>query len=277
VGSVDAQSGKVAAGRANHPRVYALALLSVGAKAASWPLVFEPKRSFVPRPPKLIAPPGVPPIRVLGLSAASIQAPPQAPPPATPPPPAAIGLNVPAPPAIPTFPSATALPIAPPAPLAPPPPPASTNPLPLSLSLNLSGVAVPPTPGVSAQPTPPVNPAPPGGARKEARQKQAATAKSEEGESSGVQERAGVDTAEGPYNPSAFTRRDRIAPAADGFTPLHHRAQPSAWTTGLQWGGGIGLMALALALGFTTVRPTPRRRPGADVTPAPAYVHRRRR
>jgi hypothetical protein len=66
-----------------------------------------------------------------------------------------------------------------------------------------------------------------------------------------------------------MTRRDRIKPAADGFTPLDRaHAQPSAWTTGLQWGGGVGLMALALALGFTTLRPTPRGRRHPPVVPA---------
>ena len=68
-----------------------------------------------------------------------------------------------------------------------------------------------------------------------------------------------------------YARAD-VKPAADGFTPLHPRTQPSAWVTGLEWGGGIGLMALALALGFVTVRPTPRRRP-PDL-PAPAWNRR---
>jgi hypothetical protein len=142
--------------------------------------------------------------------------------------------------------------------------------------VNPVGIAVPPTPGVTAQPTPPVNPAPPGGARKEARQKQAATAKSEEGaDARAGQESGGVDTATGPDAPHgvAMTRRDRIKAAPDGFTPRAHARQPSAWTTTLQWGGGMSLMALALALGFTTVRPTPRRRD--DVTPAPSWVRRR--
>jgi hypothetical protein len=44
----------------------------------------------------------------------------------------------------------------------------------------------------------------------------------------------------------------------------------------LQWGGGITLMALALALGFTTVRPTPRGRRRDDVTPAPVWLRQRR-
>jgi hypothetical protein len=134
---------------------------------------------------------------------------------------------------------------------------------------------VPPTPGFTAQPTPPVNPAPPGGARKEARQKQAATAKSEEGGSPDVQK---VDTANGPVNPTgaAMTRRDRERATATGFTGVTHAEQRSAWVTGLQWGGGIGLAAIVLALGFTTLRPTPRRRPGPEIAPAPAWARRRR-
>jgi hypothetical protein len=136
---------------------------------------------------------------------------------------------------------------------------------------------VPPTTGVAAQPTPPVNPSPPGGARKEAKQHQASAAKSEEGSS---ETGASPGEAQGRTNlgtdPSnGATRRDRVKPAADGFTPLTRaHAQPSAWTTGLQWGGGIGLMAIALALGYTTLRPTPRRR--TPVVPAPAWAWRRR-
>jgi hypothetical protein len=138
---------------------------------------------------------------------------------------------------------------------------------------------VPPTTGVAAQPTPPVNPSPPGGARKEAKQHQASAAKSEEG-SAGDAKEAGGDLAQGRLGTGeqAMTRRDRIKPAADGFTPMTRaHAQPSAWTTGLEWGGGIGLMALVLALGFTTLRPTPRGRRRPPVVPAPAYVRQRRR
>jgi hypothetical protein len=204
----------------------------------------------------------VPPIRVLGLSAASLQGPPQAPPPATPPP---IGqsLSFPAMPGMPSLPTAAVPPTTPPVPPPPPPPPSSQGgPPPLNLSLDLAGISLPPTPGVSAQPTPPVNPAPPGGARKEARQKQAATAKSEEGASE-AGEQAG-DPVDGPPGPGhAFTRR---------------RAEPqaSAWVSGLQWGGGITVMALGLALGFTTLRPTPRGRRREEVTPAPVWLRNRR-
>jgi hypothetical protein len=146
--------------------------------------------------------------------------------------------------------------------------------VPLNLAVNPVGIAVPPTPGVTAQPTPPVNPAPPGGARKEARQKQAATAKSEEGSAQDV----GVDLAQQKSTDPAAnaTARDRPRAQPGSVTATRRNAQPSAWTTGLQWGGGMTLMALALALGFTTVRPTPRRRPGPDVAPAPAWLRNRR-
>jgi hypothetical protein len=75
-----------------------------------------------------------------------------------------------------------------------------------------------------------------------------------------------------------MTRRDRVKPAAGGFTPLTRgHTQASAWITGLHWGGGIGILALSLALGFTTLRPTPRGRRRPPVVPAPAYVRYRRR
>jgi hypothetical protein len=68
-----------------------------------------------------------------------------------------------------------------------------------------------------------------------------------------------------------MTRRQPPHP----FTAIHVRAQPSAWTHGLEWGGGLTLMALVLALGYTTVRPTPRRR-RAPAAPMPAWARRRR-
>src|SRR5207249_3687544 len=58
IAQVDPQSGKVVTGRGNHPRVYAIAELSVAGKAASYPLVFEPRRSYVaPRPSVIVAQP----------------------------------------------------------------------------------------------------------------------------------------------------------------------------------------------------------------------------
>jgi hypothetical protein len=73
-----------------------------------------------------------------------------------------------------------------------------------------------------------------------------------------------------------MTRRDRVHAEPGSFTAVRHAEQASAWTTGLQWGGGTILMALVLAFGWTTVWPTPRRCPGPDVTPAPAWARRRR-
>jgi hypothetical protein len=122
-----------------------------------------------------------------------------------------------------------------------------------------------------------VNPAPPSGsaARKEAKQRQAATAKSEEGAQEEAQQ-SGGDLAQGPpLSPgSGMSRRDRVRPGPS-ITPLARAAQPSAWPRGLLYGGGIGLAALSLALGFTVLRPRPRRRP--PVVPAPARAPLRRR
>jgi hypothetical protein len=73
---------------------------------------------------------------------------------------------------------------------------------------------------------------------------------------------------------NASTRRDRVAPA-QSFTPLAHHDQASAWVRDLEWGGGIALMALTLAFGWITVRPTPKRR--EPELPAPAFNEVRRR
>ena len=43
---LDQQTGQITTGKGAHPRVYAIGVLSVGAKAATWPIVFEPRRSF---------------------------------------------------------------------------------------------------------------------------------------------------------------------------------------------------------------------------------------
>src|SRR5207249_4710681 len=62
----DPETGEIVTGRGNHGRLYALAVLSVGDKAASFPLVFEPRRSYVPPRPNVIVAPPLPQIRVLG-------------------------------------------------------------------------------------------------------------------------------------------------------------------------------------------------------------------
>jgi hypothetical protein len=129
-------------------------------------------------------------------------------------------------------------------------------------------------------PTPPVNPAPPGGARREARQRQAAAQKSGADNEEGSQE--GGDLANKPPSADGTASMTRLeARRADrrraepSFTPLAHADQPSAWATGALYTGGITLMSLALALTWTRGRPTPRRR-SPDV-PAPAWSPARRR
>jgi hypothetical protein len=76
-------------------------------------------------------------------------------------------------------------------------------------------------------------------------------------------------------DPNASMRRDRVAPG-QSFTPLAHHGQSSAWARDLQWGGGLTLMALVLALGFTTVRPGSRRRQPEIPAPARVWSHTRR-
>jgi hypothetical protein len=157
-----------------------------------------------------------------------------------------------------------------PAPPLPPLPPSASTAQPLSLFLNAPGLLVSPQSTVVPPPAPPIQPAPPGGARKEARQKQAATQDSGAGSDNKVSDAAG-DLAQTPNEPgTAFTRHDPNA-----FTALSHRDQPSAWARDLQWGGGLTLMSLVLFFGWITVRPTPRRR--TPEVPSPAWARDRRR
>jgi hypothetical protein len=280
---IDRQTGTVTAGRGNHPRIYAVALLSVGDKVATYPLAFEPRRSFRPAPPpaQLVvrAQHLVPAIHVLAAGAAAAPASPPPPPP--PPPPGNVNPNTPAVPGMPP-PSAPAAapPPAPPAPPPPPPPPGFSQGLPLSLSAPLAPISIqasviPPTP-------PPINPAPPSGgaARKEAKQRQAATAKSEEtGQEKTASESQGVpgdSTANAPYSGGhAMSRRADAGASQHPFTRLVHADQPSAWARGALYGGAMTLAALLLALGFTAARPRSRRRP--PELPAPAWARSRRR
>jgi hypothetical protein len=275
VGTVDDQTGRVTAGSGNHPRVYAIAVLSVGDKAASYPMVFEPRRSFRPAPApaqqRLASPRAVPAINVLAAGAAA--APGSAPPPPPPPPPGNMTPNTPAVPGLPP-PAApgSAPPPAPPAPPPPPPPPGFSQGLPLTLSAPISPISVqatviPPTP-------PPIQPAPPSGgaARKEAKQRQAAAAKSEEGgQEQGAQE-TGADGADAQGRVSAAdvprSAMTRSGGERHAFTALRHDDQPSAWSTTALYGGTAGFTALVLALGWLTLRPTPRRR--EPKLPAPA-------
>jgi hypothetical protein len=274
IATVDDQTGRVTAGNGSHDRIYALAILSVGDKATSLPLVFEPRRSFrappAPPPLKIPAPRPTPPVNVLAAGAAAAPSNPAPPPP--PPPPGVGSASLPALPGLPPLnsPPPAPPPAAPPPP-PPPPPPALSQGLPLSLSAPLSPISIqasviPPTP-------PPINPAPPSGgaARKEAKQRQAATAKSEEGGKDAAQQADGAgDLATKPpgSHGATMSRLERHP-----FTAVHSAEQPSVWTRGLLYGGGLTLGALLLAMTWTAW-PRPRRRP--PELPAPAWARRRR-
>ena len=263
IGTINDQTGDVRAGSGNQDRTFGLAVLSVGEKSATWPISFEPRPSF--SPPRVPPPP--PP-----------QPPPPPPVPANPPIGTVGNLSLPTPPAFPNLPLGAEL--VPPAPPIPLPPPGAANVAPLNLFLSVPGINIAPQSTVIPPPAPPIQPAPPGGARKEARQRQAAAQKSgsDVGEESREIQSLGGDQAAGmPGAPGEMTRRDRVQPG-QSFTPMTHRHQPSAWATGLQWGGGMTLAALVLYFGWITVRPTPRRR--TPELPAPAFAraeHPRRR
>ena len=263
--SIDPDTGVVRYnGRGNHPPVYALAILSVDDKVATWPIVFAPRRSFKaavpPRGQNIVLPP---PARPLGTPVASL--------PPTPP------ANVPQPPNLQlTFPPTPTLPnlqlnspqTQPPPPPAPPPPPVSPTASALQISPNPAGLNVAPAATVIPPPAPPIQPAPPGGARREARQRQAAAAKSEEGADQSQESTSGSGE-----NTQASTRYEE--PREMAFTAHTDRTQPSAWARGLLYGGGLGLGALTLALGYSLMRPGPRRR--APELPAPAWARANRR
>jgi len=252
VATVDDQSGQVKAGNGQYPRTYAIAMLSVDDEAATFPLVFEPRSSFqqpAPPPPVPVAVPAPPP-------------PPAAAPPTTP------SVNLPAAPVLPVL---TAQALAPPP--VPPSPPTFASQAPLDLNINPAALDVSAPSAVTQPPTPPVNPAPPSGARREARQRQAAAQKS--GADSGEEQvqDEGVDLAAQPPSADGSSSMSR-----NEFRALAHREQPSAWARDALLGGGLGLAALLLALGANTARPTPRRR--EPELPAPAFARstdRRRR
>jgi hypothetical protein len=263
---VDPQTGVVTySGRGNHPPIYALAILSVGNQAASWPLVLAPRRSFTPPPPPRAPRIVIPPLpRPLGTVPAALPPTPNTPIP-TPP-----NLNL-------TFPPTPPLPnltlnspqTTPPPPPAPPPPPVSPAASALQLTPAPVGLNVAPAATVIPPPAPPIQPAPPGGARREARQRQAAAAKSEEGGDQG----AGQESANGGDGTQAATRLDQSRDLA--FTAHADPHQPSAWSRDLLYGGGLGIAALTLALGWSMLRPGPRRR--QPELPAPAWSRARRR
>ena len=285
IATIGEQDGVVRVKRGRQARTYALAILSVGDKAASYPLVFEPSRSFRPRPapvatvrppapqPKTVQQP--PPVRILPTTPTSTPPNPPPPPPITSP---TIGnLNLPSPPSLPAIPGApSASPTVQPPPPAPPPPPAASEALPLSLQAPVSAVSIVPT--VIPPTPPPINPAPPGGsaARKEAKQRQAATAKSEEG---GGDPAANPEDAQPRTNmgdsPNSATRLTQSQPQRYSFTAVQSTEQASAWSRGALYGGMTAVMAAILAMGWAHGRPRPRRRD--PILPAPAWNRVRQR
>jgi hypothetical protein len=254
IGTIDPQSGEVQAESGSQERTFALAILSVGEKVATYPLVFEPRPSFRQPPP----PPTIPP------------PPAQVPPPAPAPPAPAPPFNPPtlaAPPPLVPLPAQT-----PPVPPVPPAPPNSgVGQLDLFTSPPVLSVA----PSVALFPpsAPVINVAPPTPARPVEKAKKVAVQSS--GSDSGADEKAssgrgapsGGDLANAP---AEMTRHDPHA-----FTAIAHRDQASAWARDLQWGGGLTLMAMVLAFGWITVRPKPRRREPEVPAPARASVRRR--
>jgi hypothetical protein len=258
LGLIDPQSGKVHSQSGDYPRTYAIAILSVGRMAATWPLVFEPRPSFhiTPLPEPTPAPP--------------IAAPPASPP--TPSAPTSFGQ--PPPPAVPSLPPPPAeQPLTPPA---PPVPPASGV-AQLDLFTAPPVLSVAPTVSLFPPAPPVINVAPPTPARPIEKAKKVAVQSS--GSDSGAEDKA-VDPsdAHGSINPmdSPDKAATRLEPDRNrhAFTALSHRDQTSAWVRDLQWGGGMTLIALTLTFGWITARPTPRRR--QPVVPAPGWVNERR-
>ena len=146
VGSIDGQSGEVTAVGGVSSRTYALAILSVGAHVATYPLVFEPRPGFNAE----LVPSSPPP-----LAASS--------PPAPPPPPSSSGgFTLPPTPALPAIPPLASQP-----PLAPPAPPLPPNSSAANLTLFTSPPVLSVAPSVSLFPpsAPVINVAPPTPAR----------------------------------------------------------------------------------------------------------------
>jgi hypothetical protein len=261
VATIDEQKGTVRyTSRGNHPPIYTLAILSVGDKAVSWPVVLAPRRSFKPPVPKVPLPlRSLAPPRVLTQPPASL--PPQ---PAQPiPRPPTLTPSFPVTPSLPSLPVASAS-AQPPPPPPPPPPPGSAAASALQITPSPVGLNVAPAASVIPPPAPPIQPAPPGGARREARQRQAAVAKSEEGGDAGASEESGSS---GGGDANASTRLDQGRDLA--FTAHESHEQASAWSRGALYGGGLGMAALILALGWTMVGPGSRRR--EPELPAPAW------
>jgi len=281
IATIDPISGLVKVGKGNNPKTLAVGMLSVGCVAeteggtcdpeqigvhvATYPLAFEPRRTFVPEVKA-----ERPTVPLQARAGAALPPPPQAPPASN----TVNPLNLPSPPAPPALPPITTPDVALPAPPVPPPPPVQQSPIPLDLAASAPGLNIAPQTTVIPPPAPPIQPAPPGGARREARQRQSATQSS--GSDSDASKETGVDTASEPFNPTgAATRRDRVKAEPGSFTAVERADQPSAWARSALYGGGVTLMALTLALGWSHGRPGPRRRPPYEPAPARAELRRR--
>jgi hypothetical protein len=251
IGTIDDQSGMVKAGAGAQERTFALALLSVGGKSATYPISFEPRASFrqAPAPPPLPVPPAT--------------TPPPAPAPPAPAPPFQ-------PPTLATPPPLTPLPAqTPPIPPVPPAPP-NGGPAQLDLFTSPPVLSVAPTLSLFPPSAPVINVAPPTPARPVEKAKKVAVQSSGSDSDAKKGADAAGDLASSPDSPTgtAFSRNE-----PNSFTAIAHRDQASAWARDLQWGGGLTLMALVAAFGWITVRPTPRRR--QPEVPSPAFSHQR--
>ncbi|MDX6651266.1 MAG: hypothetical protein QOJ38_47, partial [Solirubrobacterales bacterium] len=265
IGSINDQTGSVNS-EGPKERTFALALVSAAGKVATYPLVFEPRPTFTPEPPP---PPPPPP----GATP---------PPPATPPPGQVPPPNIPPPPTPPAVPPGPGLQAT--SPPAVPLPPSGGAPT-LNLFTSPTSISVAPSLSLFPPAPPVINVAPPTPARPRQEAKKAAVQSSGSENDSPSDAGLGGDLAQGPpepkgsamtrHDPNAATRRERVAPG-QSITPLARHAQPSAWARDLQWGGGLTLMALVLALGFTTVRPGSRRRQPEIPAPARVWSHTRR-
>lgn len=271
VGRIDDHTGDVQAGNGKYPDTFAIALLSVGDHSATWPLVFKRSPSFV-----VSAMRGLPTTPTVAANSGSAPQPPQPPNPSQPNVPQASPPSIPVPPSL--APLSTSHPSEPQPPAPPAPPPPSEQPSPLSLSLAPPSITIATPTAVIQPPTPPVNPAPPGGARREARQRQAATQKSGADSAEGqtdVDMAGSSDTVPGSHGMTRHEfSRSRTQRAGPSFSALDHSRDRAPST--LLYTGGVTLLALAAALGWSGIRPTPRRRPGEMPAPAQARISRRK-
>jgi hypothetical protein len=261
VGCIDGQTAEVTAGEGTDGRVYALAHLTVGDRAATYPLVFEPGAVEPAAAPAVAAPSGRPPARpsMTGEGAG---------------PPSAQGrsfafssVDPPAPLGLPSPPPAGRPPSAPSPGPTPEPPPARP---PSSLDLARAPPGAPDVPRVSLLP-----PAPPSAQPEPKVNRHYEEAAGEAGMAAVVeddsplaadeavaqqQSRYEVELALEPLPPrgAEATRRSPLRPDLP-MRALARPDQPSAWARNALYGGGLALAALCLALGWSSIGRGPAR------------------